>query len=268
MERIAYVIISDRERKDFNCPGYIQSALSSPTGARIIVRVYSPTDQDSMGTKHCLNVDQVASVDQMTFRKYLSQVTSARKDRENAGKNMTLNELGKYITNEHTRNFVNREWFAGINDTRCETKVDYNGISRRNNMMKYGVKEIIYHDAATIVYWTDGTKTVVKCNENDEYSEYAGFVAAVAKKMYGGANAINRLIDSKKVVHGNGLRQPFRPKTTLEEIFDNALKNVTGAFKSPMDPLIRPDLYPHIHDSARNSSPFMEGDDPIRDENG
>lgn len=135
-------------------------------------------------------------------------------------------------------------------------------------MMKYGVKEIIYNDAATIVYWTDGTKTVVKCNENDEYSEYAGFVAAVAKKMYGGANAINRLIDSKKVVHGNSLRQPFRPKTTLEEIFDNALKNATGAFKSPMDPLIRPDLYPHIHDSAINSSPFMEGDDPIRDENG
>ena len=134
--------------------------------------------------------------------------------------------------------------------------------------MKYGVKEIIYHDAATIVYWTDGTKTVVKCNENDEYSEYAGFVAAVAKKMYGGANAINRLIDSKKVIRGNGLCQPFRPKTTLEEIFDNALKNVTGAFKSPMDPLIRPDLYPHINDSARNSSPFMEGDDPIRDENG
>ena len=205
MERIAYVIISDRGRKDFNCPGYIQSALSSPTGARIIVRVYSPTDQDSMGTEHCLNVDQVASVDQMTFRKYLSQVTSARKDRENAGENMTLNELGKCIANEHTRNFVNREWFAGINGVRCETKVDYNGISRRNNMMKYGIKEIIYHDAATIVYWTDGTKTVVKCNENDEYSEYAGFVAAVAKKMYGGANAINRLIDSKKVIHGNGL---------------------------------------------------------------
>lgn len=63
MERIAYVIISDRERKDFNCPGYIQSALSSPTGTRIIVQVYSPTDQDSMGTKHCLNMDQVTSVD-------------------------------------------------------------------------------------------------------------------------------------------------------------------------------------------------------------
>lgn len=244
MERIAYVIISDRERKDFNCPGYIQSALSSPTGARIIVRVYSPTDQDSMGTEHCLNVDQVASVDRMTFHKYLSQVTSARKDRENAGKNMTLNELGKYIANEHTRNFVNREWFAGVDGIRCETKVDYNGISRRNNMMKYGVKEIIYHDAATIVYWTDGTKTVVKCNKNDEYSEYSGFVAAVAKKMYGGANAINRLIDSKKTICGNGLGQPFRSKKTFEEILDEAAEKAAKEYRElPPDPLEHPELH-------------------------
>lgn len=244
MERIAYVIISDRERKDFNCPGYIQSALSSPTGARIIVRVYSPTDQDSMGTEHCLNVDQVASVDRMTFHKYLSQVTSAREDRENAGKNMTLNELGKYIVNEHTRNFVNREWFAGVDGIRCETKVDYNGISRRNNMMKYGVKEIIYHDAATIVYWTDGTKTVVKCNKNDEYSEYSGFVAAVAKKMYGGANAINRLIDSKKTIRGNGLGQPFHSKKTFEEILDEAAEKAAKEYgELPPDPLEHPELH-------------------------
>lgn len=30
MERTEYIIISDRERKDFNCPGYIQRILSSP----------------------------------------------------------------------------------------------------------------------------------------------------------------------------------------------------------------------------------------------
>ena len=106
--------------------------------------------------------------------------------------------------------------------------------------MKYGVKEIIYHDAATIVYWTDGTKTVVKCNENDEYSEYSGFVAAVAKKMYGGANAINRLIDSKKVVHGNGLGQPFRSEKTFEEILDEAAKEYE---ELPPDPLEHPELH-------------------------
>lgn len=244
MGKIAYVIISDKERKDFNCPGYIQSTLSSPTGTKIVVRVYSPTDQDSMGTVHCLNVDQVVSVDKTVFRKCLDQIIFARKDRENTGKNMTLNELGKYIANEHTRDFVNREWFAGANDMRYETKVDYNGISRRNNMMKYGVKEIIYHDAATIVYWTDGTKTVVKCNENDEYSEYSGFVAAVAKKMYGGANAINRLIDSKKTIRGNGLGQPFRSKKTFEEILDEAADKAAEEYKKlPPDPLEHPELY-------------------------
>lgn len=127
-----------------------------------------------------------------------------------------------------------------------------------HRQFRFAPEKIVYHDP----------ETVVKCAEDDEYSEYAGFVAAVAKKMYGGANAINRLIESKKIVYEDELHQPFRPKTKLEELFDNALKDAIGAFKSPMDPLIRPDLYPHIHDSARNSSPFMEGDDPIRDENG
>lgn len=147
---------------------------------------------------------------------------------------MTLNELGKHIANEHTRNFVNREWFAGVDGMRCETKVDYNGISRRNNMMKYGVKEIIYNDAATIVYWTDGTKTVVKCNENDEYSEYSGFVEAVAKKMYGGTGPINQIIKSKKTVRGNGLGQPFRSEKTFEEVLSEVAKKVTENIKNSL----------------------------------
>ena len=248
MERTEYIIISDRERKDFNCPGYIQRVLSSPAGTRIIVRVYSPDDQDSMGTEHCLNVDQVASIDKTVFRKRFDQIIFARKDRTNEENPMTLNKLGRYITNEHTRNFekdfLNREWFAGGSGRGYDSKVDYNGISRRSNMMKYGVKEIIYHDAATIVYWTDGTKTVVKCNKNDEYSEYSGFVAAVAKKMYGGANAINRLIDSKKVIHGNGLGQPFRSKKTFEEILDEAAEKAAKEYKElPPDPLEHPELH-------------------------
>ena len=68
-----------------------------------------------------------------------------------------------------------------------------------HRQFRFAPEKIIYHDPETIVYWADGTETVVKCAEDDEYSEYAGFVAAVAKKMYGGANAINRLIESKKM---------------------------------------------------------------------
>lgn len=86
MERTEYVIISDRERKDFNCPGYIQRFLSSPAGIKIIVRVFSSTDQDNMGTEHCLNVDQVVSVDKTVFCKRFDQIIFARKNRENTGK--------------------------------------------------------------------------------------------------------------------------------------------------------------------------------------
>ena len=101
-----------------------------------------------------------------------------------------------------------------------------------HRQLQFAPKEIIYNDAATIIYWSDGTKTVVKCNENDVYSEYFGFIAAVAKKMYGGTNAINRLIDSKKVIRGNGLGQPFRSKTTFEEILDKAAEKATENIKN------------------------------------
>jgi hypothetical protein len=134
-----------------------------------------------------------------------------------------LNECTKTRRNAHDYMQKDIEFTAGL-----------------HRQFRFAPKEIIYHDAATIVYWTDGTKTVVKCNKNDEYSEYSGFVAAVAKKMYGGANAINRLIDSKKVIRGNGLGQPFRSEKTFIEILDEAAKKCE---KLPPDPLEHPELH-------------------------
>jgi hypothetical protein len=54
---------------------------------------------------------------------------------------------------------------------------------RRNSM--FGIKNVIYHDPATIVYWCDGTKTVVKCGENDIYDPEKGLAMAIAKKVLG-----------------------------------------------------------------------------------
>ena len=47
------------------------------------------------------------------------------------------------------------------------------------------VRQIIYNDPATIVYWKDGSKTVVKCTENDTYSPTTGLALCVMKKVYG-----------------------------------------------------------------------------------
>lgn len=58
------------------------------------------------------------------------------------------------------------------------------------------VKRIVYNDPATIVFWTDGTKTVVKCSENETFNPYFGFCAALAKKLYGNNNRVRKIAES------------------------------------------------------------------------
>lgn len=52
-------------------------------------------------------------------------------------------------------------------------KTKYNG----------GVKKVIFNDPATIVYWSDGDKAVVKCMEGETFNRWTGFAMAVCKKM-------------------------------------------------------------------------------------
>lgn len=57
------------------------------------------------------------------------------------------------------------------------------------------VKRIVFNPPATIVFWFDGTKTVVKCGKDQPFNPYYGFCAAVTKRMLGHNCAINRHID-------------------------------------------------------------------------
>lgn len=47
------------------------------------------------------------------------------------------------------------------------------------------IKKVIYNDPATIIFWSNGTKTVVKRMEDEEYDPEKGFMAAVTKKVFG-----------------------------------------------------------------------------------
>ena len=49
----------------------------------------------------------------------------------------------------------------------------------------FDIDKVIFNPPATIVFWLDGTKTVVKCKEGEEFSEWAGIALCLAKKMYG-----------------------------------------------------------------------------------
>ena len=45
------------------------------------------------------------------------------------------------------------------------------------------IKEVIYNNPATIVLWSDGTKTVSKCSDKDEYSIERGLEVCILKKL-------------------------------------------------------------------------------------
>ena len=49
----------------------------------------------------------------------------------------------------------------------------------------FEIEKVIFNEPATIVFWKDGTKTVVKCGENDEYDPEKGIAMCFAKKALG-----------------------------------------------------------------------------------
>lgn len=57
------------------------------------------------------------------------------------------------------------------------------------------IRKVIFNNPATIVYWEDGTKTVVKCQDGCEYSKYVGFMACVTKKVYGNKGSFNNIVN-------------------------------------------------------------------------
>lgn len=48
------------------------------------------------------------------------------------------------------------------------------------------ITKVIFNNPATIVFWSDGTKTVVKCDERDEFDPEKGLAMAICKKHFGG----------------------------------------------------------------------------------
>lgn len=47
-----------------------------------------------------------------------------------------------------------------------------------------GIKDVIFNNPATIVFWSDGTKTVVKA-ENEPFDPEKGLAMAISKKFLG-----------------------------------------------------------------------------------
>lgn len=58
-------------------------------------------------------------------------------------------------------------------------------------------EKIIKSADRTIVFWKDGTKTIVRCAEDAEDDIYSAFTAALAEKIYGSNSQVKKILRTK-----------------------------------------------------------------------
>lgn len=70
--------------------------------------------------------------------------------------------------------------------------------AKKNDIVKFGmcsvsIRKVIFNDPATVVLWSDGTKTVVKCGPEDKFDTEKGLAMAIVKKMAGNDNRFHKV---------------------------------------------------------------------------
>ena len=82
--------------------------------------------------------------------------------------------------------------FYSSKDHHCPIVGSYNPYMRHAYHLYYDqpmkpltIKDVIFNDPATIVFWSDDTKTVVKASKEDTYDPEKGLAMAISEKVLG-----------------------------------------------------------------------------------
>ena len=61
----------------------------------------------------------------------------------------------------------------------------YQAIIRESHSIEVRIRKVIFSGPATIVFWNDGSKTVVKCTKGDHLNYEMGIAMCTLKKLFG-----------------------------------------------------------------------------------
>ena len=87
-------------------------------------------------------------------------------------------------------------------DIHTAMAIDYSRQSteraKKNDIVKFGmcsvcIRKVIFNAPATVVLWSDGTKTVVKCGPDDIFDKEKGLAMAIVKKMAGNDSRFHKV---------------------------------------------------------------------------
>ena len=76
--------------------------------------------------------------------------------------------------------------------------------------------KVIYNGNKTIVLWGDGDKTIVSCGDDEEFDNYTGFLAALAKKLYGSTSRAKKMV--RRVTDDQRKPKPQKPQKTQNPV--------------------------------------------------
>lgn len=109
--------------------------------------------------------------------------------------NSLNNETTYVVRNEWDARFCKKESeLIGVSaitadryryDLELQQRLLCNSFYGLGNARLMGIKKVIFNAPATIVLWNDGTKTVVKCSENDIFDPEKGLAFCFLKKLLG-----------------------------------------------------------------------------------
>lgn len=92
-------------------------------------------------------------------------------------------------------------------------------VGRFKTTIEYFATKIIFNPPATVILWADGTKTVVKCGEQDEFDPEKGLVMAITKKLLGNKgnyyNVIKNLLKEAEYQYDNYAEGEFTSDTPM-----------------------------------------------------
>lgn len=104
---------------------------------------------------------------------------------------------------------------------KCLTNSIYGAASMSMNNMSVFLKKVIYNDPATIAFWSDGTKTIVKAQPGDIFDPEKGLAMVIAKKACGNTgnyyNGFKRWLPKEPAGKEEINYEPKKYEDTVEE---------------------------------------------------
>ena len=104
---------------------------------------------------------------------------------------------------------------------KCLINSIYGAASMSMNNKSVFLKKVIYNDPATIAFWSDGTKTIVKAQPGDIFDPEKGLAMVIAKKACGNKgnyyNGFKKWLPKEPVGNEEIIYKPETCEDTVEE---------------------------------------------------